>query len=166
LVATLISLDKTVGIFNRHLAIGGTVTHNYKATPWAVGLILSAFYVSAATAAQKCSVENIQALAPMGTTIKSAEPTATPVPHCKIDGQIITTNPGPNQVNFRLQLPDRAQLLFADPKTGTVSGIVVPPAEGAARDFLLCPYPKIAKFNGKKAGEFEAGNWSCRASRG
>jgi feruloyl esterase len=57
--------------------------------------------------AATCSVEGIQALAPPGTTIKSADPTATPVPHCKIDGYIITNNPGPNQVNFRLQLPDK-----------------------------------------------------------
>ena len=34
-------------------------------------------------------------------------PTAAPVPHCKIDGYVTTTNPGPNQVNFRLQLPDQ-----------------------------------------------------------
>src|SRR6201996_6487865 len=53
-----------------------------------------------------CSVAAIQALAPKGTTIKSADPTAAPVPHCKIDGSIITNNPGPNTVNFRLQLPD------------------------------------------------------------
>jgi feruloyl esterase len=53
-----------------------------------------------------CSVAAIQALAPKGTTIKSADPTATPVPHCKIDGSIITNSPGPNTVNFRLQLPD------------------------------------------------------------
>src|SRR3984885_16084228 len=53
-----------------------------------------------------CSIAAIQALAPKGTTIKSADPTAAPVPHCKIDGSIVTNNPGPNQVNFRLQLPD------------------------------------------------------------
>src|SRR6202789_282758 len=53
-----------------------------------------------------CNVAAIQALAPKGTTIKSADPTATPVAHCKIDGSIITNNPGPNTVNFRLQLPD------------------------------------------------------------
>jgi feruloyl esterase len=53
-----------------------------------------------------CSVAAIQALAPKGTTITSADPTATPVPHCKIEGSIITNNPGPNTVNFRLQLPD------------------------------------------------------------
>jgi feruloyl esterase len=57
---------------------------------------------------------------------------------------------------------DRAQLLFADPKTGTVSGVVVPPSVGAPRDFLLCPYPTIAKFNGTKGSEFEASNWACR----
>jgi feruloyl esterase len=57
---------------------------------------------------------------------------------------------------------DRAKPLFADPTTGTVSGVVVPPATGEPRDFLLCPYPQVAKFNGKQGGEFEAANWSCR----
>jgi feruloyl esterase len=60
---------------------------------------------------------------------------------------------------------ERAKLLFADPTTGTVSGVVVPPSTGAARDFLLCPYPRVAKFNGKSGGEFEASNWSCEASK-
>ena len=29
-------------------------------------------------------------------------------------------------------------------------------------DFLLCPYPTIAKFNGKKGGEMDAVNWACK----
>src|SRR5690606_2377792 len=48
----------------------------------------------------------IRAIAPGDTVIDSVEALPSPVPHCKIDGHIITTNPGPNQVNFRLQLPD------------------------------------------------------------
>ena len=75
------------------------------------GLLAAAallLYGSASMAAppSPCSVAAIQALAPKGTTIKSADPTAAPVPHCKIDGSIITNDPGPNTVNFRLQLPD------------------------------------------------------------
>ena len=72
-----------------------------------------------------CTTAAIQAAAPAGTTIVSAvhlpapEPDAvwgamfgvrnapTPLPHCKVEGYVTTTNPGPNQVNFRLQLPDR-----------------------------------------------------------
>jgi hypothetical protein len=54
--------------------------------------------------------------------------------------------------------------MFADPNTGTVSGVVVPPSTGSPRDFLLCPYPTIAKFNGSKDGEADAANWSCRKS--
>jgi feruloyl esterase len=57
---------------------------------------------------------------------------------------------------------ERASLMFANPNTGTVSGVVVPPSTGTPRDFLLCPYPTIAKFNGKKDGEADAVNWSCR----
>lgn len=58
-------------------------------------------------AAQTCTVDAIRALAPKDTVIDSAAATAKPVPHCRIDGHIITNNPGPNQVNFRLQLPDQ-----------------------------------------------------------
>src|SRR5690606_2847423 len=61
---------------------------------------------AAVQAKPDCTTDAIQALAPNGVAIDSAEPTAEPAPHCKIDGHIITANPGPNQVNFRLQLPD------------------------------------------------------------
>jgi feruloyl esterase len=73
--------------------------------PLAAALLLCSSPLLAA-APSACNVAAVQALAPKGTTIKSADPTAMPVPHCKIDGYIITNNPGPNQVNFRLQLPD------------------------------------------------------------
>ncbi len=57
---------------------------------------------------------------------------------------------------------DTAKSLFKDPNTGTVSGVAVPPSVGATRDFLLCPYPTIAKFNGKTGGENDAANWACK----
>ena len=53
-----------------------------------------------------CDPATIQKVAPPQTTITAATPTATPVPHCRIDGYVTTTDPGPNQVKFRLQLPD------------------------------------------------------------
>jgi feruloyl esterase len=62
---------------------------------------------------------------------------------------------------------DRAKMLFADPATGTVSGVLVPPSTGASRDFLLCPYPQVATFNqaaaSKEGAVNEAANWSCKA---
>jgi feruloyl esterase len=64
------------------------------------------FHAAPSAASAACNVKSIQALAPAGTTINSADPLPTPVPHCKIDGSIVTNNPGPNTVNFRLQLPD------------------------------------------------------------
>jgi feruloyl esterase len=70
--------------------------------------VATAGYSALSAAAPTCSVEAIQALAPKGTTIKTAKATPKPVPHCRVDGQIITTNPGPNEVNFRLQLPDQS----------------------------------------------------------
>jgi feruloyl esterase len=60
---------------------------------------------------------------------------------------------------------DRVQLTFADPKTGTVSGVVVPPPTGESRDFLLCRYPQVAVFNkamaDKPGAVNDAANWSC-----
>jgi feruloyl esterase len=71
-----------------------------------VGLA-GALYAMPALAALSCNVAAIQSAAPADTTITSAVPTATPVPHCKVDGYVTTTNPGPNQDLFRLQLPDQ-----------------------------------------------------------
>ena len=59
------------------------------------------------TPAMNCSIANIQGVAPADTTITMAQPTAAPVPHCRIEGYVTTTNPGPNKVMFRLQLPDK-----------------------------------------------------------
>lgn len=53
-----------------------------------------------------CTVEAIQVMVGADTTITTAAPTADPKPHCRIDGYVTTTNPGPNKNNFRLQLPD------------------------------------------------------------
>lgn len=59
-----------------------------------------------AQASDQCNIESIQSFAPSDTTITAATETAQPVPHCRIEGYVTTTNPGPNQVNFRIQLPD------------------------------------------------------------
>ena len=52
-----------------------------------------------------CDVASIQAAAPEDTTIVSASLLDTPAPNCKVEGYVTTVNPGPNQVNFVLQLP-------------------------------------------------------------
>jgi feruloyl esterase len=55
----------------------------------------------------QCSVAAMQASAPADTTIVSAERLTSPVPHCRVEGYVTATNPGPNRDNFRLQLPER-----------------------------------------------------------
>lgn len=62
---------------------------------------------------------------------------------------------------------DRVKLQFADPKTRVVSGVLVPPPAGPSRDFLLCPLPQVATFNGSTApnAAFEAANWSCKIAK-
>ena len=66
---------------------------------------------SAATAqqpSQACTVASIQAMAPSGTTIVAAQWLDAPARHCRVDGFVTATNPGPNRNNFRLQLPERS----------------------------------------------------------
>jgi len=62
---------------------------------------------------------------------------------------------------------DRQQLLFADPATRMVSGVLVPPPTGTSRDFMLCPYPEVAVFDRTRAGipdaVYDAANWTCQA---
>jgi feruloyl esterase len=80
-------------------------------------LIARAFVISSAalgiagcaanTADVSCTVDDIQSVVASDTTIVSATPTEAPAPHCRVEGYVTTTNPGPNQVNFRLQLPDQ-----------------------------------------------------------
>ena len=54
-----------------------------------------------------CDVASVQSVVPADTTIVAADTLDTPVPHCRIEGYVTTTNPGPNRNNFRLQLPAR-----------------------------------------------------------
>lgn len=73
-------------------------------------LLLAAFTVSGSATAMvgQCSVAAMQAAAPAGTTIVSAERLVDPVQHCRVEGYVTAINPGPNRSNFRLQLPERS----------------------------------------------------------
>src|SRR5437763_1885939 len=55
-----------------------------------------------------CTVAGIQSAAPPDTTIEKVEHLAAPASHCRVDGYVTATNPGPNRNYFRLQLPDKA----------------------------------------------------------
>ncbi len=78
------------------------------ATLGAVAIFTGSARSAPAVTKARCDVPAIQAASPKGTTIVSAEMQTRPVSHCKVEGYITTTNPGPNRVNFRLQLPDRS----------------------------------------------------------
>ncbi|MFA5495871.1 MAG: tannase/feruloyl esterase family alpha/beta hydrolase [Porticoccaceae bacterium] len=71
------------------------------------GALAALALTSTAFASDKCSIDTIQRYAPAGTTIIAAAPSPEPVAHCRVEGYVTTTDPGPNQVNFRLQLPDK-----------------------------------------------------------
>jgi feruloyl esterase len=82
------------------LATGG----GFGAAP---ALAAAAAPAPAAQSVPGCSIADIRAMTPANTTITAVEHLAAPVRHCRIDGYLTTTNPGPNRANFRLQLPDR-----------------------------------------------------------
>ncbi len=63
---------------------------------------------SSAMAATTCDVASIQAASPADTTIVSAQLVQEPIPNCKVEGYVTTTNPGPNRNNFRVQLPEKS----------------------------------------------------------
>lgn len=63
--------------------------------------------VESAAPTLACDRANIAAIAPADTTITSVAAQKSPIPHCKIEGYVTTINPGPNRVNFVLELPDR-----------------------------------------------------------
>src|SRR6266404_3973610 len=64
--------------------------------PWS----LPAVFASVA-----CTQSAIQTISPSNTTIVSAIPQWDPVPYCEVLGYVTTLHPGPNQVNFELNLP-------------------------------------------------------------
>ncbi len=66
--------------------------------------------VGGATAQQAglaCNVAAIQRAAPEAHIVQ-AEMQDTPVRHCRVDGYVLTSNPGPGINNFRLQLPEKS----------------------------------------------------------
>ncbi|MDB5424923.1 MAG: hypothetical protein JWQ29_2339 [Phenylobacterium sp.] len=67
----------------------------------AAAVLLSA---TAAQAAGSCSLAALKGAAP-GAVLESAREVAAPIPYCRIDGHVITTNPGPNKVGFMVALP-------------------------------------------------------------
>ena len=64
--------------------------------------------VQSGTIDPRCNVAAMQAAAPADTTIVAASLVDLPARHCRVDGYVTATNPGPNRNNFRLQLPVRS----------------------------------------------------------
>lgn len=82
----------------------------YLAIGRAVGVCgILAMLSAPAFGATDCDVTSMQAAAPDDTTIEAAEMLDTPVAHCKVEGFVTTTDPGPNKNYFRLQLPEKDQ---------------------------------------------------------
>ncbi len=103
---------------------------------------LGASAVGAATLS--CDTATLQGVAPAGTTVVAAAPVpagTVPIAHpafCDVAGFVTTTNPGPNQVNFELALPDpsvwNSKFLFFG-NGGFAGSIQIPPVIGTAFGF-------------------------------
>jgi Tannase and feruloyl esterase len=74
----------------------------------------------------KCSLEAFSQSD--GVTITKVSRTEIPSPHCRIDGYVTTTNPGPNRVNFMLALPDKHSRRYVMTIQGGAAGFVPEPA--------------------------------------
>ena len=75
-------------------------------------LSLGPCVLAAARPALDCAKSAIQAVAPSNTTIVSAIPGSDPVAYCAVVAYVTTLNPGPNQVNFSLSLPNSGNHRF------------------------------------------------------
>jgi hypothetical protein len=85
--------------------------------------------VKASQTTAVCDVATLQAFAPVDTTIVTAQKLTAPVPYCRADGFVISRNPGPNQVNFMISLPDTFSGRYYMINSGGNSGFVPnPPA--------------------------------------
>ncbi|MDB6062830.1 MAG: hypothetical protein JWM78_2933 [Verrucomicrobiaceae bacterium] len=72
-----------------------------------IAVLLGSIGTSGALAAQSnCTVDKIRSITPSDAVIDAVKPIAGPVAHCEVTGHIITTDPGPNRVEFGVMLPD------------------------------------------------------------
>ena len=73
-----------------------------------LAVLLGSLAANSAMAAQgACNLESVRSITPADAVIDSVTPIAGPVAHCEVVGHIITTNPGPNRVEFGLMMPDQ-----------------------------------------------------------
>ena len=61
---------------------------------------------ASAQAAGVCTAAAFTAAFP-AAVVESARQVDAPIPYCRVDGHVITTNPGPNKVGFMVALPNK-----------------------------------------------------------
>jgi Tannase and feruloyl esterase len=74
-----------------------------------LGMTLGCWLVapnSALAATGSCNLESIRSITPADAVIDAVKQITSTVAHCEVTGHIITTNPGPNRVEFGLMMPD------------------------------------------------------------
>lgn len=130
----------------------------------AIGLLIASgmmWGTRAEAQALTCTLAALQAVEPAGTTITAvvAQPAVAPLPdYCQVNGYVTTTNPGPNQVNFELVLPDLAvwngKFLFFG-NGGFAGSIQTNPVDGITAG----GYATAATDTGHQAGALD-GSWA------
>jgi hypothetical protein len=72
-----------------------------------LALMICGTALSGASDAQgTCNLDSIRSITPADAVIDSVKQISAPVSHCEVVGHIITTDPGPNRVEFAVMLPD------------------------------------------------------------
>lgn len=61
---------------------------------------------NAAFAKGNCDLTSIKAMAPKGAVVDTVARLAAPIPHCEVVGHTMTSDPGPNRVEWTVMLPD------------------------------------------------------------
>ena len=101
-----------------------------------VSTMLALTATSTHAATLQCDQVHIQAVAPHDTTIVRATRLQSPAAYCSVVGYVTSTNPGPNNINFELDLPDQwAGRFYFGGNGGAAGSIQDPPVQYVQRGF-------------------------------
>src|ERR1700690_1959122 len=92
--------------------------------------VLMSSAIAAVAAAGTCDLESIKKIAPADAVIDSVKAQPGPVAHCEVLGHTVTQNPGPNQVNWSVLLPDtrfNSRYYFVGKGAGAGAGTTAAP---------------------------------------
>lgn len=111
---------------------------------------------STTAAERSCTVDDLEDTVPEHAVIVSAEMVDEPVVHCRVDGYVTTDDPGPNEVNFMVALPDDHNGRYYYVGLGGTAGFVPdPPAEVIGQGYAVA-----GSDTGNRTGQTGSLDWT------